>query len=53
MKLTIDFDEFKPWSGAIDTWEKIEDAGKLDALEAVLEDCYPDGMSTTELNDIL
>ena len=53
MKLTIDFSEYCPWSGAIDTWEKIEDAGKLDALEAVLEDCYPDGMSTTELNDLL
>lgn len=53
MKLTIDFSDFRPRSGAIDAWEKIEAAGKLDDLEAVLDDIYPDGMSDGELNDLL
>lgn len=53
MKLTIDFSDFRPWSGAIDAWEKIEDAGKVDELEFILDDVYPDGMSDTELNDLL
>ena len=53
MKLTIDFSDFHLWSGAVDAWEKIEAAGKLEDLEAVLEDCYPDGMSDAELNDLL
>lgn len=53
MKLTIDFSEFEPWSGAIDAWERIEEAGKVDELEFILDDVYPDGMSDTELNDLL
>ena len=53
MKLTIDFSEFRPWSGAIDAWERIEEAGKLDELEAVLDDMYPDGMRDVEFNDLL
>lgn len=53
MKLTIDFSDFRPWSGASDTWNRIEDEGKIDELEAVLEEIYPDGMSDTELNDLL
>lgn len=53
MKLYIDFGEFHPWSGAVDTWEKIKEAGKIDMLEQVLTESYPNGMSNTELNDIL
>lgn len=53
MKLTIDFSNFWPWSGAIDAWERIEEAGKVDELEFILDDVYPDGMSDTELNDLL
>lgn len=53
MKLTIDFSDFKPWSGASDTWNRIEEEGKIDELEAVLEEIYPDGMSDTKLNDLL
>jgi hypothetical protein len=44
---------FKPWSGAVDTFQKIREADKLDELEAVLSELYPDGMSETELNDLL
>lgn len=53
MKLTIDFGDFKPWSGAIDAWERIEAENKIDELETVLDEIYSDGMSETELNDIL
>lgn len=53
MKLICDFGDFQPWSGAVEVWKTIEDAGKLDELESVLEDAYPDGMTNTQLNDLL
>lgn len=53
MKLVMDFSNFKPWSGAVETWERIEEAGKVDELEFILDDVYPDSMSDTELNDLL
>ena len=43
---------FEFWSGAKDTAEKIDNAGKWEDLEYILEDLYPDGMSDTELNDL-
>ena len=53
LKIITDFSSYKPWSGAVDTYELIKDANKLDDLEAYLEDCYPDGITETQLNDIL
>ena len=50
---TEGLDNFTPWSGAIATYETIEEAGKLEDLEFLLEDIYPDGLTETELNDIL
>lgn len=44
---------YKPWSGAVDFYEEIVDAGKLNDLEFILEDMYHDGMTETELNDLL
>ena len=49
----ISFSQFEPWSGAVDTYNLIVEAGKEDELEAILEDLYPDGLSDTELNDLL
>lgn len=46
-------DEYRPWSGAVDTYNKIIDADKLDELESLLEASYPNGLTMTELNDIL
>lgn len=43
----------KPWSGAVPRYEEIYNAGKLYELENMLEDCYPEGMSETELNDFI
>lgn len=45
--------DFEAWSGARETLQHIIDEGGCDRLEAVLEDLYPDGMTDTQLNDIL
>lgn len=46
-------EQFEPWSGAVSTLERVKQEGKLDHLESLLEDLYPDGMTETELNDLL
>lgn len=55
MKITkeIDLRNFEPWSGAVDTFDKIYNADKIDELEWILEDLYPDGIDETQLNDLL
>lgn len=53
LKIICDFDEYKPWSGAVDFYEEIEREGKLDDLEMLLEECYPEGITTVGINDIL
>ena len=49
----LDSNSFEAWSGAKDTLDKIIDEGKCEELEGILEDMYPDGMTETELNDLL
>ena len=49
----IDLDDFEPWQGAEDTWDKIINNNKLDEFEAYLDDFYPNGINKTELNDLL
>lgn len=49
----FDFNDFEPWSGAVDTYNRICDEGKGRELEEILDDMYPDGMDETELNDLL
>ena len=44
---------FEAWSGGKDTLDRIISEGKCDEVEALLEELYPDGMTDTELNDIL
>lgn len=51
--VNVGIDGFKPWSGAVSTWDTIVDEDKLDALEFILEDLYPEGITATQLNDIL
>lgn len=50
---TMDIYDFEPWSGAVDTYERIKREGKLDELDDVLDEIYPDGIHETELNDLL
>lgn len=47
------FESFEPWSGACDTWDRIEREGKLDRLEQALSEIYGDSMADTTLNDML
>ena len=51
--IIIDFDRYKPWSGAVATYDKIVNANKLDDLEAMIDELYPDGINETALNDWL
>ena len=55
MTITYDLDlnSFNAWSGAVDTLDRIQREGKCAELENVLEELYPDGMTETELNDLL
>ena len=53
VKIVAGIDDYEPWSGAVDTWDKIVENGKVEELDLILEDIYPDGLSMTELNDIL
>ena len=49
----ISFKDFDAWSGAVDTKEKIVDAGKAEEFEALVEELFPNGVEATELNDFL
>ncbi|MCM1226398.1 MAG: hypothetical protein NC320_03105 [Clostridium sp.] len=56
---TDGFDNYQPWSGAVETWETLEKFGKLNALEQYIDEVYyNEGMgegviNETELNDLL
>ena len=49
----LNLNSFQAWSGAKDTLDRIQREGKCAELENVLEELYPDGMTETELNDLL
>ena len=49
----LDLTSFEPWNGAIDTYNTIYNADKLNDLELLLEELYPDGIDETQLNDLL
>lgn len=53
LMITMDIYDFEPWSDAVDTYNRINDAGLLDTLDAELEMIYPDGISDVGLNDLL
>ena len=46
-------DNFEAWSGAKQTLQEIREAGKVEDLEMLLDDIYPDGIDGGVLNDIL
>ena len=46
-------ESFEAWSGGKDTLDRIIAEDKCDQLEAILEELYPDGMTDTQLNDLL
>jgi len=44
---------FDAWSGAEGTKQTILDNDKEDDFDSLIDDLYPDGLSETELNDLL
>lgn len=42
--------DFDFWSGARDTVKYLT-PGELDKIESILEECYPEGMDETAIND--
>ena len=49
----IGLEEFNAWSGAVTTKERIIEEGKEREFEYLIEECYPEGLTDTELNDLL
>lgn len=49
----LDLTRFEPWSGAVDTYNTICNAEKLNDLEFLLEELYPERIEETQLNDLL
>lgn len=46
--------DFEPWSGAVNTYRRLEREGKLDELDSLLPDMFSkDDVEETELNDLL
>ena len=44
---------FDSWSGAKETQSRIIEEGKHEEFDFLIEELYPDGLSETQLNDIL
>lgn len=46
-------EKFEPWAGAVDTYNTIMEANKVDEFESLIDELYPDGIEEGKLNDIL
>ena len=53
IKTETNLRNFKTWSGDTDTKKIILDAGLEEEFEILIDELYPNGLSDTELNDIL
>jgi len=55
MKITTETSlvDFQTWSGATDTKKAIIDNLKSEEFDSLIEELYPDGLTDTELNDLL
>ena len=53
IKSEMNLAEFEAWSGARGNLDIIIEEGKAEELEGILEELYPEGMTATELNDLL
>lgn len=45
--------EFKAWSYATDTKNKIIECDRCEEFDSLIEELYPEGLTGTQLNDIL
>ena len=53
IKTETNLRDFNAWSGAINTKNIILDAGLEEEFAEIIDELYPDGLSDTELNDLL
>lgn len=44
---------FDAWSGAVDTKATIINNNMVDEFDSLIDELYPEGLSDTQLNDIL
>lgn len=51
--MEIGIEEFEAWSGAIDTKNTIIENNKCAEFDSLIDELYPDGLSNSQLNDIL
>jgi hypothetical protein len=49
----FNLENFQAWSGAIETQKAIIEQGLSDEFENLLNELYPDGLTETQINDIL
>ena len=53
IKTETNLRDFNAWGGAINTKNIILDAGLEEEFEELIEQLYPEGLTDTQLNDIL
>ncbi|WP_300924525.1 hypothetical protein [uncultured Clostridium sp.] len=53
VQIICDLSNYNPWSGAVDTWNKIVEANKVDAFDSYLSEIYPHGLTMLDINDML
>ena len=53
IKTDTNLRDFDAWAGAIETKNLILDAGLEEEFESIIEQCSPEGISETNLNDLL
>lgn len=44
---------FEAWSGAVETKNIIIENNKVEEFDSLIDECYPNGIDETGLNDIL
>lgn len=53
MDIIMSMHSYKPWSGAVDTYNRLEKCGKIDAFFNMLECLGYEQITETAINDIL
>lgn len=45
--------DFEFWGGAVSRWEDIQELGAENEVLNIIEEQYPEGLTKTELNDLI
>lgn len=53
IKMELSITGFEAWSGGVVTKEAIINAGMENDFDSMIEELYPDGLTDTQLNDLL